>query len=868
MPGSTTHDLLTAYVEADREQRVRLLRVGCVLGLVLVPLFWGLDWMVYPSVAAEIGLSRLICDLGIVGVYALLSTAVGRRWIRPLSVAWVMLPASAISWMIWRTEGELSPYYAGLNLVMIIVSLLMPWTAIEVLVVCALTIVMYLGACLLHGPEIPLRWDRLGSNLYFMIATASICITAGFFSARRRFADFSLRHDLDERNRRLAEMDRLKTEFYANISHELRTPLTLILAPLDHLLGRPGLARETRSTLEMIRGNGLRLLRLINDIIEMVRMEGGALVVRRRRLELGTWIPGLVGSVSRLAEMKGLAIVVRPPAAEVTIAADPAMMEKVLLNLLSNAIKFTPAGGTIRVSWGLGDQAWIEVADSGIGIGPDEMPRLFSRFHQVDGSSTRRYRGLGLGLSLSRDLVQHHGGQLTATSEPGRGSVFRIGLPGHDPAEAEPLGADDDSDLIVRAYGDADRQGHFVLADEGAQALGTILAPHHQREHAELILVADDEPDMRRFLVEILRERHRVIAVPDGARALEAARELRPALVLLDLMMPGLDGMQCCRALRADARTCDGRIVLLTARADDEVKLGALQGGADDFLTKPFNSQEVLSRVRNLLENAVLQRRLRARNDELEATLARLRQAEAQLVQSAKMNALGSLTSGLLHEINNPLNYALMAIRFAESRSGSGAEGLQEALRDARDGMTRIGDVISSLRTFAHPEAPGVCEPFPVAQAVELALRFTGHLCQGIVVEQRIAQLRVSGSVNQISMLLVNLISNAASAIRSAGRDGAGRIRISAAAQGDRLSLAVEDDGIGMDQDQAARVFEPFFTTKPVGQGMGLGMAICHTIARNHQGEIQVASRRGVGTTITFAMPLGIATDAGAVHAY
>ncbi len=852
-------ELLQAYLEADHVQRIRLSKVGCILAIILVPLFWGLDLVVYPALKWEFLTARVACDVGIAVVFALLFTAVGRRWIRLLSIAWAVLPGMAISWMVWRVQGESSPYYAGLNLVMIIVSLLMPWTAADVGLLCGLTIFGYLGACLLHTPDVPIVWEAMVTNLYFMLATALICCLSGFFAGRRRFEEFRLRHELDRRNRELAEVDRLKSEFYANVSHELRTPLTLILAPIERLLGQGALGIPEREMVELMRGNALRLLRLVNDILEVVRLDSGRLELRCEPHDLSVWARGITQSARHLAEAKGLTLNSGPADGDrpLPVAIDPLRMEKVLLNLLSNAIKFTPDGGTVTVRWGGGSgHAWVEVADTGIGIAETEMPRLFQRFHQVDMSATRQYRGLGVGLSLSRDLTVQHSGTLTARSRPGQGSVFRVELPLAEAATASVLLAapqEATSDFIVQAYREADRIGHAIDVG-GGPVVGQVSAAR-RGGGGPLVLVADDEPDMRRFLHDLLSDRHRVVLAGDGEQAAALAAELRPQLILLDLMMPALDGMATCRRIRSDPRCCDARIVLLTARADDDTKLAALEGGFDDFLTKPFSGQEILSRARNLLENAALEQRLRDRNAELEATMAKLHQAESALVQQEKMRAIGSLSAGLLHEINNPLNYALAAVQLAQSNASPDDELLKEMLDDIHAGMRRIGDIISSLRTFAYPERIDLSTRFTVAEAVAVAKRFTAGSCAGITCEVAVPpDLQAAGSLNQVSMVLVNLISNGIKAIGKTGR-GTGRIGLTATAGPGVVRIHVQDDGCGMEPEQAKRVFDPFYTTSEPGKGIGLGLSVCHTIVENHHGRIAIDSSPGRGTTVTIELP-------------
>lgn len=872
--------LQRAYAHADHEQRIRLSRVGCILALVLIPLFWGLDWIVYPALAPQFGLARGVSCLVVALIWILLGTAWGRQRIRVLGIAWALSPGVVISWMIAVSEGADSPYHAGLNLVMIIVTLLMPWTVIEVVALCSLTIGMYVVACGIAVGGKPLPLMPLVSNLYFMVSTAAICITAGVLSVRRRRIDFRLRHELDRRNRELREIDRLKGEFYANVSHELRTPLTLILAPLQALLAGAGLERRVRHDLRLMHGNALRLLRLINDILEVVRMDSGRLGLRKKHLDLAVWVPGIAQSARHLAHSKGLHFAVSGPSTPLIVDADPSRLEKVLLNLLSNAIKFTPNGGTVTVAWGLGERPWFEVRDTGIGIPVEEQTQLFRRFHQIDSSSTRQYRGLGLGLSLSRDLVEGHGGRLSVESAANAGACFRVELPpvismADDRPTPTPTNTpsdlktdtdptpDDEStqDFFVQAYLDADRQDLVAAAAHEGSVVGQVIDPERATGMSDLVLIADDEPEMRTFLATLLRRQYRVVLASNGTQAVQLAHDLQPSLIILDLMMPQIDGMEACRRIRADEQACEARIILLTARADDDTMLSALQGGADDFLTKPFSSEEVLARAHNLLENAALQRSLRARNREIEDTLARLRQAEAHLVQSEKMNALGSLASGLLHEINNPLNYAQVALHLAREqvrdRASSGDEILHEMLTDAHDGMTRIGSVIGSLRTFAYPDHGDLTQPFRIAEAVDLAKQFTAQQCQGMVVTNQVdPDLQACGSLNQISMVLVNLITNACRAIAATTDGRTGEITIAARLRDITAEILVTDNGIGMDAERIQRIFEPFYTTSEPGQGMGLGLAICHTIVRNHRGRVHIHSEPGHGTTFGIELPI------------
>jgi len=843
--------LQRAYEEADLDLRVRYTKVGCVLVLVLMPFGSILDIIVYPKLFWPLLGSRLLCDLLLLPTFGLLWTNWGRRRVHALSFLWALTPMLTICGMILVSEGAASPYYAGLNLMIVGSCLLFPFTLLEALAYSAFVILSYSSICFLHAGG-AVNWTALFNNLYFLALTSVICVAACHFYTLRRITDFRLRYELDLRNRQLTELDRLKSEFFANVSHELRTPLTLMLAPVDELLNRgPALSDTVRNTLQMIQHNGLRLLRLINDLLEIVRLEEGGLKLRLRRLRLDQFLLGMVDSVRGLATYHELAVEVVESDEPLTVLADESRLEKVVLNLLTNATKFTPAGGSIKVRWWRdGAAAKVEVADSGIGIAEHELPHIFDRFRQASGSQTRQYQGLGLGLALARELIEEHGGSLTATSQLGSGSSFLLELPlapDADVAEPEQTTRANDADEVPALFRAANRAGLEVDAVEPEVAASG--------SGAARILVVDDEPDMRRFLVSTLSEDYTVVQAADGETGLALAEEQLPKLALLDLMLPRIDGLEVCKALRADERTRDVKVVMLTARIDERSKLQALECGVDDFLTKPFSTVEVRSRIKNLLVSAALQEDLKVRNQELSETLERLRSTEAQLVQSEKMNALGSLAAGLLHEINNPLNYTLMAVQ--SLKMAADEEDVAETIADIEEGMKRIRDITTDLRSFAYPEQTNRQEPFDLRDAVDTALRFTARELNDVQVETDLANgNRVVGSRTHVTQVLVNLVSNAAHAVESVRNTRPPKICIAAESQEGRLFVHVRDNGQGISPDVQSHIFDPFFTTRDVGQGTGLGLSICHTIIRNHGGKIDVSSEPGNWTELTFDLPL------------
>jgi len=371
------------------------------------------------------------------------------------------------------------------------------------------------------------------------------------------------------------------------------------------------------------------------------------------------------------------------------------------------------------------------------------------------------------------------------------------------------------------------------------------------------ILVVDDDTALAEMIGIVLRtEGFDTQFCEDGAAALDAFRGTRPDLVLLDLMLPGMDGLDVCKTLKDDPATKNMKIVLLTARVDEQSKLTALERGADDFLTKPFSTVELQTRLANLLRSAELEEQVRVRNQELETTIKKLQDTEVQLVQSEKMNALGKLSAGLLHEINNPLNFTFMALQMAEQEAGENAE-LKDTLKDIGQGMTRIRGVISDLRTFAYPTKANDREEFELVDALESAMRLTAHELGDTAVDKAgVASFRVVAGKTQLIHLFMNLLVNSAQAARSVKAQRAPRITVSTAARGDRVEVSVLDNGSGVKKENLPRLFDPFFTTKDVGQGMGLGLSICHTIVKNHGGQIAIESEEGQWTKVFFDLPL------------
>jgi len=418
--------------------------------------------------------------------------------------------------------------------------------------------------------------------------------------------------EVREANAKLAELDIAKTAFFGNISHEFRTPLTLMLGSLeDELAEREHPASPARrERLEATHRNALRLLNLVNALLDFARIEAGRMKAHYQPTNLSELTAELASSFDSATERARLTLTIDCPPLPQAVYVDREMWEKIVLNLISNAFKHTLKGGIeVRLGW-VEEGAQLTVADSGVGIAAEEIPRLFERFYRVKGAPSRAHEGSGIGLSLVRELVQLHSGAIRVESELGKGSRFIVTLKAgaaHLPAEQIATSRDDNAAGSRTAAAHAQQALSWVSHGSDTtimEALPERLGPRPR------ILLADDNVDMRRYIARLLRRVYDVDVVSDGEAALAAARASPPDLVLSDVMMPKLDGFGLLKALRADERTRQLPLILVSARAGDEAAIEGLDAGADDYLVKPFSARELLARVRAHLELARQRREL------------------------------------------------------------------------------------------------------------------------------------------------------------------------------------------------------------------------------------------------------------------
>jgi signal transduction histidine kinase/CheY-like chemotaxis protein len=459
-----------------------------------------------------------------------------------------------------------------------------------------------LAGFLVGGVSPRLRLDEQYLGFIHLVAAqiATAIATARAYEQERRRAEA------------LAEIDRAKTMFFSNASHEFRTPLTLMLGPLEDALAAEDLPVVERLRLRLTHRNSLRLLKLVNSLLDFSRIEAGRMQASYVPVDLARLTDELASNFRSACERARLALVVDCSPLPEPVHVDRDMWEKIVLNLLSNAFKFTFAGEIVVRLRAIGQQAELSVRDTGVGIPVAELPRVFERFHRIEGQKSRTHEGSGIGLALVQELVNLHGGTIQVESEEGRGATFTVAIPfGQAHLPAERIGADRTvTSTSVRAHAYVEEALRWLAGDEtdipearrqGAGASAGL--PQGTR-----ILLADDNADMRAYVRSLLEPRCEVQTVPDGQTALDAIREARPDLVLADVMMPGLDGSGLLRAIRADALLCDLPVIMLSARAGEESRVEGLDAGADDYLVKPFSARELIARVGAHLQIAQVRR--------------------------------------------------------------------------------------------------------------------------------------------------------------------------------------------------------------------------------------------------------------------
>ncbi|MBD1913231.1 MULTISPECIES: ATP-binding protein [unclassified Leptolyngbya] len=658
----------------------------------------------------------------------------------------------------------------------------------------------------------------------------------------------------------LAELDRAKTTFFSNVSHGFRTPLTLMLAPLEDALATLAERADLKEPLQVVHRNGLRLLKLVNMLLDFSRMEsaypeGGTASHRisssYQPTDLATFTAELASVFRSAIERANLRLVVDCPPLPEPVYVDREMWEKIVLNLLSNAFKFTFTG-EIAVRLHLaGEQVELSVEDTGIGIPASEIPRLFERFYQVKGSQGRTIEGSGIGLSLVQEWVKLQGGTVQVSSIEGQGTCFKVAIPtryahlppdrvgaspsapvtsmGASPYVEEALWWLPETDEIIKPSADpAERSQSFSPSYS-----------HTASSPSNRVLLMDDNADMRDYVKRLLSQRWQVETAANGAIALNLIQQQLPDLVLTDVMMPEVDGFQLLKALRADPITKSIPIILLSARAGEEATVEGLEAGADDYLIKPFSARELMARVETQLQ------------------MTRLRQELA--ANRFKNEFLMTVT----HELQSPLATILGWARFLQTKPldpETTARALATIERNATieakliKGLLDVASILSGkLRLKSQ-----VVDLASLTQNVTTTFREVAQAKRIQLVEKISKKLRgdIFADGDRLKQVITNLLENA---IKFTPEGGQVIIQLERRKSG--VQIMVSDTGIGIHPDFLPYVFDRFtqaeVPSRQTPGGVGIGLAIARHLVELHHGTIEVDSAgEGQGATFTVWLPL------------
>ena len=867
------YEVLSGHLATENASSLNVL---AVLVVSLVPIFWVLDWLIMPEHVWLMGALRLLLTL--FATWIAIAYRRNRQYVidnvRWLAPVFTYMLGGGIAIMGWVHNGYESEYYAGVCLVVLSSGTLFSWPFKKGAAVYAVLYVLYMAPIVFIGVQ---DITVVVNNQFFLLSTIIITTASQRhrynIEAERFLGERDLKRtktsletavvDLETAHAELKALQEENLQVANNVTHELRTPLTAILGCLEDML-TGGIGRFDESQLYYLRliwNNGLTLLGYINKLLKAAKLEEGFLRLRIERTNLVPLLTDIVDHSSPLAARRNISVAFDVRRYTDDLWVDLEQMESVFVNLLSNAFKFTEEGGRVSLRLEVvDDEVLVAVTDTGCGIPPDKLGDIFKRFRQADGSVTRRYGGTGIGLDFAQKIVKLHGGRITVESTVDVGSTFVVHLPrgkAHfdpgvldnslaQPAEAQPppKGAHDEprewtNQLVERT--------DYRYLDIRAATERRIIERGPDTFKATRVLVVEDNIDILRFIHVQLQEAHSVYLAQDGEKGLELALREAPDVIVTDYMMPQMDGLTMLRKLRADSRTADVPVIMLTAKNRLEDRLDAREAGADIYLNKPFSPRELRAAVKTLLEK---------------------RGRQATTLMKAHVKGLEIISAGLAHEIHNPLSRVKSAWLVIDEqlqklldavdrgdtevvgRSRGKVEKMSVVVNKAVDRIEQIVQLVRRYARDGYPEGTSEIELDPLVRDV---VDLVGPHRDGVelTLELDADGYRVACIPEELQQVVRNLVQNAVDAVGEAGH-----VKVRTVGEVGMVVLEVIDDGPGIARENLDRIFTPFFTTKDSGDGgMGLGLAISQHVVHQVGGIISVESVPGGGTMFHVRLP-------------
>lgn len=633
--------------------------------------------------------------------------------------------------------------------------------------------------------------------------------------------------ELQNANEQLRLASQLKSQLFGNISHELRTPLTLILAPLEGLLdGQYGdITSGQRQSLQTMHNNGLRLLQMVTTLLDFSRIEAQKLEVKREALDVAALTRSVFEDFRGLMQDKrvegGIDIGPMPDG----VMMDRYLYERILFNLLSNAVKFTPSGGRVRLTLACdGGILQVVVVDTGIGMLEEDMKTIFERFKQVESSSTRRFEGTGLGLSLVKEFAEKLGGKVSVASTVGKGSAFTVTL-------RAPVVA---SDVEVKTTMSS-------LSRNLPKPINSAWSTDESSEgKMPRLLIAEDNRELAAYMATCVADFCKVRTAKDGEEAWTIIKAWQPQVVLSDVMMPKRDGLSLCRSIKADLQTRHIAVVLLSALADRDSLVKGWEAGADEYLFKPFHPRELVTRLKSMF--ALVDERSQAKD------------------QAARIEEMEQFAYVAAHDLREPLRGIKLYAEFLEQDLEIDQEPAQfkvamgESIQQILKGARRMQDLLDSVVRYTAATTGALTTELVRSEAS--LLQAIGSL--SVAIEENNAAItwdampEVEYDAVQLSQVFQNLLANAVKF--HAG--GSAKVHVTAEEHDREWIFSVRDEGIGFDAQYADRIFVIFKRLHDRGKypGSGVGLTICKKIVERHGGRIWARSETGKGATFSFSV--------------
>lgn len=636
---------------------------------------------------------------------------------------------------------------------------------------------------------------------------------------------------------RIRELDEIKTQFFANVSHELRTPLALILGPAQRLIDDDGSLSlaQRREAGYVVARNARMLLKHVTDLLDMSRLEARKLKIELQDTDCSALVRFLASNFAVLAADRQIEYVVdaeQPCVASV----DPDKLQRIVMNLLGNAFKFAPPAGRIRISLeNSADEIVISIDDSGPGVKLEMREAIFERFRQGDGGIDRRAGGTGLGLAIAKEFVEMHKGRIEVLDSDFGGARFQVTLPlirvtAGDTSAVAPA--------VDRAMLDGVLEELRVTTPSSRKASDTQTVSDKPR-----VLVVEDNPDMNRFIVQCLERDYEVVSAFDGREGLEKALQYRPQLVVSDIMMPNVSGAEIVAEMRRLPELDSTPILLLSAKADEELRVKLLDAGAQDFIVKPFFEKELTVRVRNLIA----------------AEQAREQMNQLRLSAESANRAKDEFLAMLGHELRNPLAPIFTALRVMKLRGESGSERERIVIERQVNHLTRLVDDLLDVSRIARGKVELKQELLELSDAVSKGIEMVSPLLElrnhQLTVDVPRTGLLVNADPMRLSQIISNLLSNAAKYTPPQGR-----INIRGQQIGEEVVLSVSDSGIGIAAEALPNVFDLFVQERQAIDrspgGLGLGLTIVRNLVEGHGGSVSAQSAGpGQGSEFVIRLP-------------